>query len=101
MNEITTLNWRKINRYQPEHEDCVEDRPYTREEIQRLLEAASPRDRAIILLMTSSGLRVGAISALTIKSLEPIDKYDIYKITVIENPNHNTLAFVHQRHVKR
>jgi hypothetical protein len=29
MNEITTLNWRKINRYQPEHRACVEDRPYT------------------------------------------------------------------------
>jgi integrase len=93
MNEITTLNWRKINRHQPEHEACVEDRPYTREEIQRLLEAASPRDRAIILLMASSGLRVGAVSALTIKSLKPIDKYDIYKIMVYRKSKSQYFSF--------
>jgi hypothetical protein len=57
MNDITTLNWKRINAYQPEHEDCAEDRPYTREEIQRLLDIAQQRERAIILLMASSGIR--------------------------------------------
>jgi integrase len=65
-----------------EYEKTVEDRPYTHSEIQTLIQHASPRNKAIILLMSSGGLRVGAISLLRIKDLEPIDKYNIYKISV-------------------
>jgi integrase len=60
----------------------MEDRPYTHQEIATLLTKTSPRDRAIILLMASSGMRVGAIPYLQLRDLQPIDKYQIYKITV-------------------
>jgi site-specific recombinase XerD len=81
MNDITTLNWEKIHSFEPEREKKVEDRPYTHEEIKTLIENTSPRNRAIILLMSSSAPRVGALSLVRIKDLEPIDKYGIYKIT--------------------
>jgi site-specific recombinase XerD len=80
MNDIT-LNWKKIHSYEGEREKEAEDRPYTRSEIKLLLEKSSPRNRAIILLMCSSGPRVGAIPLLRIKDLEPIDSHGIYKIT--------------------
>src|SRR5215475_13979974 len=48
-NEVT-LSWRIINAYKPEYQKVAEDEPYTTEEIDRLIEGATPRDRAIILL---------------------------------------------------
>ena len=37
----------------------------------------------MILLMSSGpGLRIGALSTLRVKDLEPIDKYQIYKVNV-------------------
>jgi integrase len=81
MNDIT-LNWKKIRSFMGEHEKTVEDRPYTHSEIQTLIQHASPRNKAIILLMSSGGLRVGAISILRIKDLEPNDNYGIFKVSV-------------------
>jgi integrase len=82
MNDVTTLNWKKINSFMGEHEKVAEDRPYTHSEIQTLIAHTTPRNRAIILLMSSAGLRLGAIPLLRIRDIEPIDKYQIYKINV-------------------
>jgi integrase len=62
------LNWKKISRYYPE-QVTNNLRSYTREEISKLLSVADVRDRCIILLMTSTGMRVGAIKSLKIKHL--------------------------------
>ena len=67
-----SLPWKKIARYYPE-EVTNEYRSYTRQEISKLLSIADLRDRCILLLMASSGIRVGAIPALTIKSLKKLD----------------------------
>ena len=80
MNDVN-LNWKKIRSFMGEHEKVAEDRPYTHSEIQTLIQNTSRRNRAIILCMASSGPRVGAIPLVRIKDLEPIDKYNIYKIT--------------------
>ena len=82
MNDISTLNWKKIHSFKGEKEKQTEDRPYTHSEIQLLLKKTTPRNRAIILLMCSAGLRVGAIPSLRIRDLEPVDKYAIYKVNV-------------------
>jgi integrase len=81
MNDID-LHWRKIHSFEGEKEKVAEDRPYIHSEIQMLLEKTTYRNRSIILLMASAGLRVGAIPGLRIKDLVPIDKYSIYKINV-------------------
>jgi hypothetical protein len=44
---FNNIELEKNNKFQPEHPDCAEDRPYSREKIQRLLEIAQQRDRAI------------------------------------------------------
>jgi integrase len=84
INDVTTLNWKKIKSYFAEHERTAEDRPYTHSEIQTLLQHSSLRNRAMILLMASAGLRVGALPLLRIKDLEPIDTdgLKIYKVNV-------------------
>jgi integrase len=74
------LSWKKIFGYCPDDvTNCY--RAYTRQEISKLLSIADLRDRCIILLMASSGIRVGAIPTLTIKSLKPLDQ-DLGLLTV-------------------
>ena len=81
MNDIT-LNNRRINAFKPEFHNVVEDQPYSREQIRLLLDKADQRNRAIILLLSSSGMRVGALPNLKVGDLTPIDKYQIYQIQV-------------------
>ena len=58
-NDIT-LNWKRIVKYCPQ-QVTTNLRGYTKEEIAKLLTIADLRDRCFILLMTSTGIRVGAI----------------------------------------
>lgn len=67
------------------------DKAYTHKQIEKLLDSAvSERDRVIVLLMASAGLRIGALPYLTIGNLSrvylpgyPPDSY-IYKIVVYD-----------------
>jgi len=87
MNDVTSLNWEKIHKFEPEDERRYEDRPYTREELKKLLDKTNQRNRAIILLLSSSGCRVGVIPTLRIRDLVPIDKYQIYKVIAYAKSN--------------
>jgi integrase len=60
----------------------IEDKPYTKQQIQQLLDFADLRLKCIILLMCSAGLRRGAIPFLRVGDLEKIPKYGLYKISV-------------------
>jgi len=78
-NEIS-LPWKKIAKFYPD--DVTNSyRSYTKEEIIKLLSVADPRDRCIILLMASSGIRVGAIQTLKVKSVKRLDN-EVGMITV-------------------
>ena len=62
------LNWKRIAKYYPEPV-TNNLRAYTKEEIAKLLSVADPRDRCLILLMASTGMRVGSIKSLKLKHL--------------------------------
>jgi hypothetical protein len=47
MNDLTTLNWKKTTNFNQNTQIAQKTRPYSREKIQRLLEIAQQRDRAI------------------------------------------------------
>jgi integrase len=78
-NEIA-LPWKKIAKFYP-NDVTNSYRSYTKEEIKELLSVADPRDRCIILLMASSGIRVGAIQTLKVKSIKRFDG-DVGIVTV-------------------
>ncbi|HJU60199.1 MAG TPA: hypothetical protein VJ583_10635 [Nitrososphaeraceae archaeon] len=66
-------------------EEEQEDRPYNRTEIQTMLKTATdPRAKIVILLMSSSGIRIDGIPQLKLRNLTKIDKYNIYQINVYE-----------------
>jgi site-specific recombinase XerD len=73
MNEIENLGWHKLKRFMGEKTPEHEDRRYYHEEIHTLLNASDLKLKVIILLMSSAGLRVGALSTLLVKHLKKID----------------------------
>ena len=87
MNDVV-LNTNKIHLYLPEFRKSKKDRAYRYEDIHRLLDVADERMRAIIFLLASTAMRVGAIPSLRLRNLEKIEsEYDINKITVYEGYN--------------
>jgi integrase len=74
-----------------------EIRAYTREEIHKLLNSAQDqRAKVMILLMASSGIRIGSFLSLRIRNLIPIDKYGIYQVIVYENTRNQHYTFCSQ-----
>ena len=65
MNDIQGVNWNKINRMLPAFRNYALDRAPTFDEIRLLLGNSEPRFQAILLLLLSSGIRVGACEALS------------------------------------
>jgi len=63
------LNRKKIKKFMSESENKYEYRSYTVEEISRLLEVSDEREKAIILILSSTGMRVGAVHHLRLKDL--------------------------------
>jgi integrase len=80
VNDIN-LNRIKITRYLPERQKESEDRGYTTEEIARMLQGADIRVRAL-LLMASTGIRIGSVASLKLKHLQKNGKYNLYKCTI-------------------
>jgi site-specific recombinase XerD len=84
MNDVV-LNWDKVKRFVGKaNGKKANDRPYTHAEIHKLLEHATPRERVLILLMCSAGLRSGGIPGLKVGHLRRIEDFGqkIYEITV-------------------
>ncbi|MGV8106855.1 MAG: tyrosine-type recombinase/integrase [Nitrososphaerota archaeon] len=93
MNDVM-LNTNKINQYLPEFRKSKKDRAYRYDEIHRLMDVADERMRAIILILASSGMRVGAIPALKLRNLQRLDSYhSFYKIIVYEGYNEEYVTF--------
>jgi len=81
MNDVS-LNKKKIKMFKGEYTRKVVDRAYTREEIKKILDISDLRAKTIVLLMASSGIRIGALPGIRIRNLEKVN--NIYKITVYE-----------------
>jgi integrase len=83
MNDIE-LKWKKIHSFEGEYYRVIDDRGYTHEEIKKMVDNANIRDKALLLLLASTGMRLSAIPPLTIKDLTPIaiDTLNLYQIEV-------------------
>jgi integrase len=77
MNGIV-LNTKKIKRFLPLEDTYAADRPYSVDEIQQIIDKCDIRSRVVILLMTSTGMRVGALSALRLSDIKKIDEYSLF-----------------------
>jgi integrase len=73
----------------PEQRKVKMDRGYTHEEISKMLEIADERMRVVILLIASTGMRIGAIPSLRVRNLEDNN----LKTTVYENAKEEYFTF--------
>jgi len=65
------INWKKIRRLFPARVKKSGHEPWTTKDIQKMLEVATDvRSRALIHLVASSGVRIGAIQYMKLKHLE-------------------------------
>ena len=68
LNDVV-LNRKKVSRYLGEYKRVVRDEAYTTEHIQTALQNADARMRMIILLLSSTGARIGSLPGLTLGNL--------------------------------
>ena len=92
MNDVI-INWKELKKFKGKKRQMVEDVPYTRDQIKTMIDLASLRDRCMILVMASAGLRRGALFHVRIKDLQKIDKYNLYKITVYKKEQEQYTTF--------
>jgi integrase len=90
MNDVS-LNKKKIKMFKGEYTRKVVDRAYTHEDIKKILDISDLRAKTIVLLMASSGLRIGGLPSLKLRNIQKIDS--IYKITVYEGSNSQYFTF--------
>ncbi|MDP9304779.1 MAG: site-specific integrase [Thermoproteota archaeon] len=94
INDIV-LNWKKIKKFvhseKTGNETNGRDRAYTHQEIQKILGFCDQRIRTAFLLLTSTGMRIGALQTLKVDELEKID--DIYKINVYSGDKEEYFTF--------
>lgn len=79
------LTIRSFRFHLPSDDSVNDDRPYTAEEIAQVLQVCDIRSKVVILLLCSSGMRIGALPGLQIGHLTPVkwhEEYDLYKVQV-------------------
>ncbi len=80
------LNWPKMNKMLPEA-GTGQDRAISADEIRQLLKAADHRGKALVLLLASSGVRIGAIPYIKLKHLkESKDKGKVIAASLVVYP---------------
>jgi integrase len=87
------LSKKKIYRYLGEEERPIDNRGYTKEEISKMLDVCDERSRAIILLLTSTGIRIRAIIDLKIEDLVFVPEYKLYQLRVYSDSNQRYVTF--------
>jgi integrase/recombinase XerD len=92
MNDVA-LNKKKINRFKGEFVKKTRDRAYTHEEIKKILDVCDLRMKVVILLMASTGCRVGALPSLRLRNLQKIENQNLYKITIYEGSNEEYFTY--------
>ena len=97
MNDIL-LNWKKIAKGKPQHRDYANDRAPTNEEIKKLIDFPDRRIKVIVLVMLSSGIRLGAWDYLKWKHIVPVknekDEIIAAKIIIYAGEKEEYFSFI-------
>jgi integrase len=94
-NDDFNLRMDNFKLHLPPDESVNEDRPYTTEEIARVIGEADLRSKVAILLLCSSGMRMGALHSLQICNLTEIRSQNqtLYKVQAYARTRDKYLTF--------
>jgi integrase len=73
---------------------ATREEAYTAEEIHKALQTADQRMKVIILLLASTGQRIGSLTDLTLGNITKIEEYGLYKIVVYEGTNNEYYCYM-------
>jgi integrase len=90
MNDVV-LNWNKIVEYKGEFKRKQKDEAYSHEQIEKILQICDIRSRAVVLIFASTGIRIGALPELKLKSVNKIG--DLYQFTIYEGYDQEYTTF--------
>lgn len=99
MNDIM-VNWKKIKRMLPE-ETLSENRPYTTEELQKLVKLLSrtPNWLAFIHVMSASGTRAGFVEYLKMKDILDMPNTNCKALRIYSGQKEEYYTFIHEEAV--
>lgn len=90
------IDWKKVRLEIPPSENIRRDRAYTIEEIQKMLSVCSrTREKVIVLLLVSTGLRIGAIHTLKFRDISPkqTSQGRIYRIEIYSSSSERYIGY--------
>ena len=94
MNEVAGIPWTRIARFKGENRKVNNnDRPYTHEEIKRMLDVADIKYKAIILTYASTGIRREALTTLRYVDIKKVEGLDVYMFTVYGQSHNEHTTF--------
>ncbi|MGY5150361.1 MAG: tyrosine-type recombinase/integrase [Candidatus Nitrosopumilus sp. bin_68KS] len=95
-NEKMGINWKKIRKLLGKKTRPKKSRPYTTDEIKRMLGGVKGlRNKALILLLSSSGVRRGAIPSMRIKDLKQMP-HGCLAMTVYPDTDEEYTTFINK-----
>jgi integrase len=92
MNDVT-LNWKKIRKFVKTDIVKHTDEAYTHEDIRKLLAISDVRMKAVFLILSSTGIRIGALRDIRWRNLTKIQNENIYKIVIYEGYKEQYFVF--------
>lgn len=95
-NDKMGINWKNIRKLLGKKTRARKSRPYTTSEIKRMLNSVRDlRNKALILFLSASGVRRGAIPVLKMRDLKQMP-FGCVGITVYEGSNEEYLTFINK-----
>lgn len=95
-NDKIGVNWKKIRKLLGKKQKPRKSRPYTTSEIKRMLNGVkSLRNKALILFLSASGVRRGAIPVLQIKDLKQMPN-GCLAVTIYEGSDFEYTTFINK-----
>jgi integrase len=92
MNDVR-INKEKIGKFLGESKKKHTDRGYTTPEIKSIFDLCDLRLKVVVLTLASTSIRIGALTPLKLSNIEKKEKYGVYKFTICENTNDESICF--------
>ena len=95
-NDKMGINWKKIRKLLGKKQRPKKSRPYTTSEIKRMLHSVKAlRNKALILFLSSSGVRRGAIPGLQMKDLKQMS-HGCVAVTIYAGDEEEYVTFINK-----
>jgi integrase len=82
INEVEGIDWERVRYYLPEAIKSVDDKPYTHEQIAKLIAACTPKIRIPVYAEAQGGPRVGAFTTMKVGDLSKNSDVGLYRVVV-------------------